>query len=237
MDIPEETKEKSPDLFVHRDRGDVVPLIAGDRARLKSATRSSKIAGRRRADWGDEVHIRLDERGRLARELHDSTSQLLVTLELQLMRLKQMKCISDSKLFGEILIALGTTISELHDEVRSLGEPGHLRAGGLGFELGAMATEFAARTGLPIRAHFDDLPDGVSPEIVHTIYRIAQETLANASRHASPSNVSLDLAVADETVTLRPLTMASAFEPRRTCQAWVAVSRTCKAEWIRSAAN
>ena len=51
--------------------------------------------------------------------------------------------------------------------------------------------------------HFDELPDSVTPEIARTIYRIAQEALANASRHASPSNLSLDLAVANESVTLR----------------------------------
>lgn len=203
MDIPEETKEKSPDLFVRRDPGDVKPFIAGNRSRRKSATRSSKVVGQNHADRDNELYIRRDERGRLARELHDSTAQLLVTLELQLMRLKQTACAADSKLFGEILNALGTTISELHDEVRSLGDPGHLRTGRLGSELGAMATEFAARTGLQVRTHFDELPDSVTPEIARTIYQIAQEALANASRHARPSNVSLNLAVANETVTLR----------------------------------
>jgi two-component system NarL family sensor kinase len=191
MDIPEETREKSPDLFVRRDSDDISPFIAGSRSR--------------NADRDSEFCIRLDERRRLARELHDSTSQLLVTLDLQLMRLRQTTCTSDSKLFGEILIALGGTISELHDEVRCLGEPTYLRADGLGGELGAMATEFANRTGLAISTHFDELPNGTSPEIVHTIFRVAQEALANASRHASPSNVSLDLNVDNHTATLRTI--------------------------------
>lgn len=191
MDIPEETREKSPDLFVRRDPDDDTPFIAAGRSRDPA--------------WNSEFRIRLDERKRLARELHDSTSQLLVTLELQLMRLRQTGCTSDSKLFGEILIALGGTISELHDEVRSLGEPSYLRADGLGGELGAMATEFANRTGLAISTHFDELPVGTSSEIVHTIFRVAQEALANASRHASPSNVSLDLNIENETAILRTI--------------------------------
>lgn len=199
MDTPEETREKSPDLFVRRDSADVIPFIAGRRSRAKVGAKSAQP----NVDWGNELRIRLDERARLARELHDSTSQLLVSLELQIMRLKQTTCAGDSKLFGEILIALGSTISELHGEVRSLGEPGFLEAAGLGCELGAMASEFANRTGLAIRTHFDDLPDGVSSEVVHTLFRIAQEALANASRHANPNNVSLDLNVRDETVTLR----------------------------------
>lgn len=205
MDIPEETRENSPDLFVRRDPGDVAPFIAARRSPHSAGTRSPKVAAQDRADWENEFHIRLDERSRLARELHDSTSQLLVTLELQLMRLKQTTCGPDSKLFGEILVALGTTIAELHDEVRSLGVPSYLRPEDLGCELAAMATEFGDRTGLPISTHFDELPDGTSSEIVHTIFRVAQEALANASRHASPSNVSLDLNVDNETATLRTI--------------------------------
>jgi two-component system NarL family sensor kinase len=203
MDIPEETREKSPDLFVRRDPDDVVPFIAASRSRQTS--KAAKAASRHRADWDDELRIRLDERGRLARELHDSTSQLLVTLELQLMRLKQTTSATNSNLFSEILLALGDTISELHDEVRSLGEPSYLLPGGVGSELGAMATEFADRTGLLISTHFDRLPDGTSSEIVHTLFRVAQESLANASRHASPSNVSLDLNVDNDTATLRTI--------------------------------
>jgi signal transduction histidine kinase len=68
-----------------------------------------------------------------------------------------------------------------------------------------MAREFADRTGLPIRTHLDELPAGVSSDIAHALYRIAQETLANASRHASSSSVSLDLNVESETVTLRTI--------------------------------
>jgi two-component system NarL family sensor kinase len=201
MDITEDTREKSPDLFVRRDTADVISFVGRRRSRPKVGAKPPQP----QVDWDNELRIRLDERGRLARELHDSTSQLLVSLELQLMRLKRMACVAESNLFDEILIALGTTVTELHDEVRSLGEPGYLRAAGLGFELGAMASEFASRTGLAIRTHFDDLPDGVSSEVVHTLYRIAQEALANASRHANPSNVSLDLNVENETVTLRTI--------------------------------
>lgn len=205
MDIPEETREKSPDLFVRREGEDAPALVAANPRRRKSTMKSSTIAVRRQVDWDSEFRIRLDERRLLARELHDSTSQLLVTLELQLIRLKQTTSVADSKLFSEILIALGNTVSELHDEVRSLGEPSFLPAGSLRGELGAMATEFANRTGLAISTHFDELPDGTSSEIVHTLFRVAQEALANASRHARPSNVSLDLNVDDATATLRTI--------------------------------
>ena len=200
MDIPEETREKSPDLFVRRDDVDVISFV-GRRSRPKVRAKSPQP----QVDWDNDLRIRLDERARLAGEVHDSTSQLLVSLELQLMRLKRMACAADSKLFDEILIALGTTVTELHDEVRSLGDPRYLRAAGLGNELGAMASEFANRTGLAIRTRFDDLPDGVSSEVVHTLYRVAQEALANASRHANPNNVSLDLNVEKERVTLRTI--------------------------------
>jgi signal transduction histidine kinase len=68
-----------------------------------------------------------------------------------------------------------------------------------------MAREFANRTGLGISTHFEELPDGTPGEIVHTLFRVAQEALANASRHANPSHVSLDLNVDNGSAILRTI--------------------------------
>lgn len=60
--------------------------------------------------------IRLDERRRIARELHDSTSQLLVVLQLQLRGLQDMGHPDAEPLIGE----LRRTIGEIQEQVRGL---------------------------------------------------------------------------------------------------------------------
>jgi signal transduction histidine kinase len=67
-------------------------------------------------DWTEECLTRADERRRIGRELHDSTSQLLVVLQLQLHRLKE---IDDPK--AQSLIAeFEATIGEIRRQIRSL---------------------------------------------------------------------------------------------------------------------
>jgi len=150
----------------------------------------------------EDARIRLQERARLARELHDSTSQLLVLLELQLMRLKQLSSPHKSQAFDRVLADLGACIAGLHQELRDLGNSWH-DPDTLGDDLSLMATTFAGRSGVSIRAEIDALPADTSPRVAHAIYRVAQEALANVSRHANASNVCLSLSNDPGSITLR----------------------------------
>lgn len=154
--------------------------------------------------WTDtEQLIRQDERDQIARELHDSTSQLLVVLGLQLTRLRQLSFAPVSSVVDEVMSELSSTLDELHDGVRSIGERDRFKAGALAGMLKVMVEKFASRTGLSIDAQIGNLPASVPPKIAETIYRVAQEALANASRHARANKVSLRLKATRRFVTLR----------------------------------
>jgi two-component system NarL family sensor kinase/two-component system sensor histidine kinase UhpB len=154
--------------------------------------------------WNDtEQLIRQDERDQIARELHDSTSQLLVVLGLQLMRLRQLSFAPASSVVNEVMSELSTTLDELHDGVRSVGGRDRFNAAALAGMLKAMAEKFASRTSLRIDAQISDLPDNIPPKIAETLYRVAQEALANAFRHARASKVLLRLKATHRFVTLR----------------------------------
>jgi len=143
--------------------------------------------------WDVESAIRSDERDRIACELHDSTSQLLVTLELQIMGLKSLSSVSRSNVFDDVLGELGTTIAELHEGVRALGRPDEVPCAGLAERLTAMAAEFAGRAGLKVRTAICQVPEGISPPIAKALFRVAQEALANISRHARATEVRVSL--------------------------------------------
>lgn len=159
--------------------------------------------GHRPAAVQSEFLIRSDERDRIARELHDSTSQLLVALELHLIRLKQLPHDFDNPVFNDVMADLHETIGDLHEEIRLLGSRRFFDARTLPRELSVMAAEFAHRTGLGVRTDVVALPSDVSPEIAGALYRVAQEALANVGRHAGAKNVRLTLSVNDRSIALR----------------------------------
>src|SRR5690606_37758771 len=71
--------------------------------------------------------------------------------------------------------------------------PGVLDDLGLVSAVTSLATEFATHTGLRVRRSFDaDLPT-LDREAELAIYRVAQEGLTNAARHAEAQNVEVSL--------------------------------------------
>ena len=64
----------------------------------------------------EESSIRADERRRIARELHDSTSQLLVVLQLQLHRLTMIEDAESQSLVEECR----QTVNDIREQIRAI---------------------------------------------------------------------------------------------------------------------
>lgn len=134
-----------------------------------------------------------EERGRVARELHDSISQILVgvryTLELARRRLT-----SGDQRAGE---SLGQGIENLNgaiQEVRRISRdlrPGVLDDLGLGAALQALAEEFGRRTGITVDYVTNPFRNRLDQEAKIALYRIAQEALTNIERHSGASRVKM----------------------------------------------
>src|SRR5688500_17346502 len=135
---------------------------------LSSALQSSPTQA------GDEAHIRRDERRRIGRELHDSTSQLLVVLQLNLACLKESSEDADTH---ELFSVLDETLQKLHAEVRAVSSSSEMPSlqESLPAALRAMTTRFALLTHikvtLDVQGHYVSQADDVEM----SLYRIAQE--------------------------------------------------------------
>lgn len=160
-----------------------------------------------------ERSIRDDERNHVARELHDSTSQLLVALDLHLMRLKVMPSATGSGGFSAVVDELEHIVAELHRSVRALAEPQRFEPKRLSAELAAMAAEFEVQTGIAVETSFCDLPAATQPAHAAALYRVGQEALANACRHGKARKAKLSVAVDARSLILRVTDDGVGFAP------------------------
>jgi signal transduction histidine kinase len=142
------------------------------------------------------------ERRRWARELHDETLQSLAGLRVGLSTAlrgdeRQLRAAVESAVENvvEEIANLRTLIVELRPAV--LDEYGAAAA------IESLAERTTARQGIAVEAHVDmawqrgEEPTRHTPELESTVYRLVQESLTNAVRHAGASRVRIDVTERD----------------------------------------
>ena len=150
------------------------------------------------------VRSQEDERAHLARELHDGTSQTLVAAKLLIeSALDQME--REGQAPQELLCRTLERLNELLVEVRRISHslrPAMLDTLGLPAALRMLASEANGR--LARSVDFSISGEALElPEAVNTaLFRVAQEALANAAKHARASHISLMLRFARSGVAL-----------------------------------
>ena len=149
------------------------------------------------------VEIQEDERQRVARELHDGISQLLVSVKYSL----NIASIRDSKGEGAVEnIERGVTIlDEAISEVRRISKdlrPSVLDDLGLATAVKSLADDFASRSGMEIDLEADRVGDNLSSEGKTALYRVMQEALTNIARHANATAIKIRLKSRAGTVRL-----------------------------------
>ncbi|MEM7471159.1 MAG: cache domain-containing protein [Pseudomonadota bacterium] len=136
-----------------------------------------------------------EERGRVARELHDSISQILVgiryTLELARRRVGK----GDVRAEADLDKGINGLTDAIH-EVRRISSdlrPGVLDDLGLGPALKSLIDDFGKRTGVETRFETVVFRNRIDTDAKIALYRIAQEALTNVERHAEATKVALEV--------------------------------------------
>jgi len=147
------------------------------------------------------------ERARLSRDLHDGISQALVSVKLQLeagiIRLGGDPAQQEAGRAG-----LERTVEQVKSvlgEVRRISHdlrPALLDDLGLAPALDYLASESGRHSGTPVRLRVEGSMDGLPESSATVLFRIAQEALTNAGRHAGAASIELLLARRGSTVTL-----------------------------------
>ncbi|MCL5966396.1 MAG: PAS domain-containing protein [Deltaproteobacteria bacterium] len=143
------------------------------------------------------------ERAAVSRELHDELGQLLTALRLDASWLRDRLANGDGSAAARAR-EMCDLIDRAIDEVRGMAtrlRPGVLDRLGLVAALEWFVGDFGKRTGIACRFRHAGAPR-VGDRVATAAYRIAQESLTNAARHASAARVDVSLRVEDGRMVL-----------------------------------
>jgi PAS domain S-box-containing protein len=136
------------------------------------------------------LDIQEEERRRIALELHDSTSQHLVAVQFGLTLLTQ------GNATDQTLANMREELMEAHREIRTLSyllHPPRLAAERLEATLRQFVNGFQRRTGAAVVLNLEGGVDEMPYRVQRAVFRVVQEALANAHKHASAKHISVDL--------------------------------------------
>ena len=141
------------------------------------------------------------ERRRLARELHDETSQGLTLVRFHLGALQEMSGAKAHQTIDDAFQVLDRTIEGLRRIVGRLS-PQSLEQLGLAGSIRKEARNLEVDCGAQAEVRISQSLGQLSPEAELALYRLVQEALHNVSKHANARNVQIDLGRKDGKVRL-----------------------------------
>jgi signal transduction histidine kinase len=173
--------------------------IQAEQAKQLLAQREELETEQRRADL-------LDERARIAREIHDVLAHSLGALGIQIQAARAVLADhGDVDRAGEILAAAQRMAAEGLVETRRAVHA--LRADTLPLdeELARVSDTYAQRYHVPATFDVGGSPAPLPPDATVALLRVAQESLVNAAKHAAGQGVTvrLDYSDADVRLTVR----------------------------------
>ena len=143
-----------------------------------------------------------EERSRIARELHDSTAQSLTAIVLQLSAAARDARVPEiAARLSDVKEMAGLAL----EEVRTLSHRVHPRVlDDLGLVAAVRWLARQARESSDVDMTVDALGDTerIPAQIASVLYRVAQEALTNAVRHAAPTSVAIVVRADADTATL-----------------------------------
>jgi PAS domain S-box-containing protein len=159
----------------------------------------------------------IEERQRLARELHDSVTQALYSVSLYADAAKMAMQGGKREVAAKNLSELRTLAREAMLEMRLLIfelHPPALEEEGL---VGALRTRLATvetRAGLETDIEVEGPETDLSPEVEEALYRFAQEALNNVIKHARANRVEVRAAMQADRVVLEVRDDGCGFDPK-----------------------
>lgn len=134
-----------------------------------------------------------EERRRIARDLHDDTSQQLALIQVKLESLRKAQTADQ---IADACVEIESALQSAHHQMRTLSyvlHPPELTSGGITEALSTFLKGFARRTQLVVT--FENFAGRLKAhaDLEIALYRVVQEALMNVSKHAEATVVKVSL--------------------------------------------
>jgi len=146
----------------------------------------------------------LEDRNRMAREIHDTLAQSFAGILMQL-QAATLNLIDDPE---QVIVHLKRAsnltregLTEARRSVRLL-QQGETAYSDLLTSLHQLAERMGCNTDVPISVNFEGSPYTLNPEVGVHLFRMVQESVNNALRHARPTTIQISLSYSTQKVSL-----------------------------------
>jgi signal transduction histidine kinase len=211
VSIPLKTKDKVTGVMniashvANRFASDDVSLLKSIGDYLGTAIEQARLYDRL-AEAGERYRALLQhaltaqeqERKRIARELHDETSQAITSLTLSLqaiMTIAEMKGIGDAEFLEKVRTTHSFAVHAGYEIVRLMKElrPSLLDELGMPAAIHRYAKDTLQAQGIKVSAEFKGTDERFPPEVEVTLFRVAQGLIGNILEHSEAKNVLIKL--------------------------------------------
>jgi two-component system nitrate/nitrite sensor histidine kinase NarX len=157
----------------------------------------------------------LQERARLAREIHDGLAQTIGFLKLQAAQLRNYLKKDELDRARRTADLVYSTLTEAYQDARQAIDGLRISPDECGLQgwLSQTASEFRDLSGLPVSVEDVDLDVHLSSEVQAQLIRIVQEALSNVRKHANASHVWIGCRAANGDLLLEVRDDGQGFSP------------------------
>jgi two-component system nitrate/nitrite sensor histidine kinase NarX len=157
----------------------------------------------------------IQERTRLAREIHDGLAQTLGFLKLQLAQMQNYLAREEMERLRQSVDLCYSTLSEAYQEARQAIDGLRIwpKESGLAGWLEQTVSEFEEVSGLAVQMTEPELKTSLPPEVHAQLIRIVQEALSNIRKHAHAEQVWISVNEVEEDLWLEIRDDGQGFSP------------------------
>lgn len=198
----------SASIFFFLESFLIVALLLANRRRRIAEEQAQALTGRL-------ITTQEEERARLARELHDDVTQRLASLAIETGRGERQTQDMSAR---SVLRAVQDKIARLSEDVHVLSyqlHPSVLHDLGLAEAISAECERQGRLSGISIEMDARDIPEKLPRETALGLFRVAQESLRNITRHARATQADIALETVGGGVQLTIRDDGIGFDPAR----------------------
>lgn len=141
-----------------------------------------------------EYRTVIQERARLAREIHDGLAQTLAYLKLQAAQMQAYLAQGNLSRLNQVLKSNYDTLAEAYLDTRqAIDDLRLIPQQGMSVWLEQLLVEFETATGLVVERAIQPVREDLSPEVQAQLLRIVQEALNNIRKHARAERVAVSV--------------------------------------------